>query len=58
MSTHPQDERREEARFRQPPLWMHVSAAGKWLLSRREARKRAVIRLLDTMPVKPKKLGF
>jgi hypothetical protein len=33
--------------FRSPPLWIHVSQAGKWLLSPREARKRAVIRLLD-----------
>jgi hypothetical protein len=35
--------------FRTPPLWIHASEAGKWLLSRREARKRAVIRLLDQM---------
>jgi hypothetical protein len=33
--------------FRNPPLWIHVSQAGKWLFSPREARKRAVIRLLD-----------
>ena len=33
--------------FRSPPLWIHVSQAGRWLLSPREARKRAVIRLLD-----------
>lgn len=38
-----------ERSFRHPPLWIHVSEAGKWLLSRREARKRAVIRLLDRM---------
>jgi hypothetical protein len=37
----------EERSFRNPPLWIHVSQAGKWLLSPREARKRAVIRLLD-----------
>ena len=35
--------------FRSPPLWIHVSQAGKWLLSPREARKRAVIRILDRM---------
>ncbi|MFL6565118.1 MAG: hypothetical protein ACJ8G5_09330 [Burkholderiales bacterium] len=35
--------------FRSPPLWIHVSQAGQWLLSPREARKRAVIRLLDTV---------
>ena len=38
---------KEESSFRNPPLWIHVSEAGKWLLSPREARKRAVIRLLD-----------
>ena len=48
---------KEGSSFRQPPLWIHVSAAGKWLLSRREARKRAVIRLLDKLPqAKPQKL--
>jgi hypothetical protein len=35
--------------FRSPPLWIHVSEAGRWLFSPREARKRAVIRLLDTV---------
>lgn len=40
---------KEESSFRNPPLWIHVSQAGKWLLSPREARKRAVIRLLDRM---------
>lgn len=38
---------KEESSFRTPPLWIHVSEAGKWLLSPREARKRAVLRLLD-----------
>lgn len=36
-----------ERSFRNPPLWIHVSQAGAWLLSRREARKRAIIRVLD-----------
>ena len=40
---------KEESSFRNPPLWIHVSQAGKWLLSPREARKRAVIHLLDTI---------
>jgi hypothetical protein len=40
---------KEESSFRSPPLWIHVSEAGKWLLSPREARKRAVIRLLDRL---------
>jgi len=35
--------------FRSPPLWIHVSQAGRWLFSPREAKKRAVIRLLDTV---------
>jgi hypothetical protein len=35
--------------FRSPPLWIHVAEAGRWLFSPREARKRAVIRLLDTV---------
>ncbi len=40
---------REVPGFRTPPVWIHVSEAGKWLLSRREARKRAVIRLIDNV---------
>lgn len=40
--------------FRSPPLWIHVSQAGKWLLSPREARKRAVIRLLDKLGTNPR----
>jgi hypothetical protein len=38
-----------DRRFRSPPIWIHVSEAGRWLLAPREARKRAVIRLLDTV---------
>ena len=45
---------KEESSFRNPPLWIHVSQAGKWLLSPREARKRAVIRLLDRIQAKKK----
>ena len=51
---------KEESSFRNPPLWIHVSQAGKWLLSPREARKRAVIRLLDKIktrgPIPPVKI--
>ena len=36
-----------ERSFRNPPLWIHVSQASEWLFSRREARKRAIIRVLD-----------
>lgn len=38
---------KEESSFRNPPIWSHISEAGKWLLSPREAKKRAVIRILD-----------
>ena len=43
----PQRDASRVVSFRNPPLWIHVSQAGKWLLSPREARKRAVIRVLD-----------
>lgn len=48
---------KEESSFRIPPIWIHVSEAGKWLLSRREAKKRAVIQILDRLQMK-KKPGF
>jgi hypothetical protein len=38
-----------DSSFRRPPLWIHVSQAGRWLFSPREAKKRAVIRLLDSL---------
>lgn len=51
---------KEEPGFRNPPLWIHVSEAGKWLLSPREAKKRAVIRILDRVkargPTPPAKI--
>jgi hypothetical protein len=59
MGKLPKDRSSEERSFRSPPLWIHVSQAGRWLFSRREARKRAVIRFLDglktgvTPPKKP-----
>jgi hypothetical protein len=44
--------------FRSPPLWIHVSQAGRWLFSPREARKARRIRLLDKVesaaPLPPK----
>jgi hypothetical protein len=40
---------KDDPAFRTPPFWIHVSQAGRWLFSPREARKRAVIRLLDTL---------
>ena len=47
MDKLPKDRSPEERSFRSPPRWIHVSQAGEWLLSRREARKRAIIRVLD-----------
>jgi hypothetical protein len=51
---------KEEAGFRHPPLWIHVSEAGEWLLAPREAKKRAVIRILDRVksrgPTPPAKI--
>jgi hypothetical protein len=47
MGKLPQQRSPEERSSRNSPLWIHVSQAGKWLLYPREARKRAVIRLLD-----------
>ena len=52
------EESKEESSFRNPPLWIHVSNAGKWLLSPREAKKRAVIRLLDRLQPPAKKPGL
>ena len=43
-----------EPRFEIPPQWMHESVAGL-LGQRREARKRAVLRLLDRIPLKRNK---
>jgi hypothetical protein len=37
---------REESGFRTPPIWIHVSEA---LFSPREAKKRAVVRLIDSL---------
>lgn len=38
---------KQDPSFRTPPVWIHVAEAGKWLLYPREARKQAVIRILD-----------
>jgi len=38
----------QEPVFQHPPQWIHE--AGKWLFSRREARKRALVRLIDRLP--------
>jgi hypothetical protein len=37
---------RQDSGFRTPPIWIHVSEA---LFSPREAKKRAVVRLIDRM---------
>jgi hypothetical protein len=54
MGKLPKDRSAEERSFRSPPLWIHVSQAGRWLISRREARRRAVIRLLDRVTASKK----
>ena len=41
---------KQDLTFRSPPLWMHVSEAGKWLFAPREAKKRAVIKMIDRIP--------
>jgi hypothetical protein len=40
---------RDETGFRNPPLWFHVSEA---MLAPREAKKRAVIRIIDKIRVR------
>ena len=42
-----------EIAFQSPPLWMHESVASL-LGPRREARKRAILRLMDRVPLKAK----
>jgi hypothetical protein len=41
---------KQEPEFRNPPIWIHSSEAGKWLLTRREAKRRAVLAILDRVP--------
>ena len=41
---------KQEPEFRNPPIWIHASEAGKWLLTRREAKRRAVLAILDRVP--------
>ena len=41
---------KQEPEFRTPPIWIHASEAGKWLLTRREAKRRAVLAILDRVP--------
>ena len=43
----------KEPAFRTPPIWIHASEAGKWLLTRREAKRRAVLAILDRVPASP-----
>jgi hypothetical protein len=49
MVKQPKDRSVEERSLRSPPLWIQVSQAGRWLFSPREARRRAVIRILDRL---------
>jgi hypothetical protein len=43
-----QEPDKQEPAFRHPPLWIHASEA--WLVSRREAKRRAVLAILDRVP--------
>jgi hypothetical protein len=43
------DRSAKERSLRSPPLWIHITQAGRWLFSPREAKKQAVIRLLDAL---------
>ena len=45
----------QEPVFKHPPQWIHE--AGKWLFSRREARKQALVRLIDRLPAVKKTRG-
>lgn len=39
---------KQEPEFRHPPLWIHASEA--WLITRREAKRRVVLAILDRVP--------
>jgi hypothetical protein len=44
----------DEPAFKHPPQWIHE--AGKWLFSRRESKKRELVRLIDRVsPAKKEK---
>ena len=50
---------RQEPDFEHPPLWIHESAAGRLFASRRntvsskrEAKRRALLELIDRIPLK------
>ena len=43
----------DEPAFKHPPQWIHE--AGKWLFSRRELRKRELVRLIDWIAPTKKK---
>ena len=42
---------KQEPEFRHPPLWIHASE--EWLITRREAKRRAVLAILDRVPETP-----
>jgi hypothetical protein len=53
--------RPEDPVFERPPLWIHESVAAKLfragkeipVFSRRESKRRAVLKLLDRLPLRP-----
>jgi len=49
----PVDKPAKEPAFTHPPLWIHESVAGKFfapLAARREARRRAILELIERLP--------
>jgi len=45
----------KEPAFTHPPLWIHESVAGKFfapLAARREARRRAILELIERLPAR------
>jgi len=51
------DKPKQEPGFRNPPQWIHESAAARFFArsTRRDARRRAILALIEKLPVKPKK---
>jgi hypothetical protein len=44
-----------EPDFQRPPVWIHGIVAGILVQSKREAKRRALLKLLDRIPLSPPK---
>jgi hypothetical protein len=46
----------KEPGFRNPPQWIHESAAARFFArsTRRDARRRAILALIERLPARPK----